>query len=348
MDPHRAEFERILDELNELTQSRGLPEKLRHDVRSYFFECEELWKCQAQQEVIRRMSPSMQGTVSLAICSAWIQNVPYFQEILRQGHALPMSAEFFVQISHALEQRIYPKGESLTEVAMYIIQKGTVTNGARVLVPGDVFGDDIILSNPENRRTLVPCAITTVSTLQMTREPLMDILDRFPKQEAIVRKYVAWLAVKRGMVRELKRFARQSGVTHTASGRKLAKLRQSKSNLSEVEGATSTSVANMHSMMQDFLEKGNGIMQSIVEIRESLHAVESTQQKLVQQVNANNIGMRATWERIQRLEASQRGVVEKLSAGAGSDSKSPKQQQKQKESFDASSSTRSVTFAADE
>merc|ERR1719174_3516917 len=77
VNPHRTAFEATMDELNAMMLDHSLPEALRRDVRHYFFECEDVWKFQRRSDLIQRMSPSLKGRVTLALCGEWIEKVEY-------------------------------------------------------------------------------------------------------------------------------------------------------------------------------------------------------------------------------------------------------------------------------
>lgn len=204
LDPHRINFENVLDELNHMMKTHGLPEALRHAVRTYFFECEELWKLQARSTVVEKMSPALQGQTTLALCRQWVDKVPYFHEILQRSEEFPSSIAFIIEVSQVLVQKIYPRREAIMEVAFYIIQKGSVASGNRILTAGDVCGEDFILINPKNRLSTIPLVITTCSMLQITPASLLDIMRRFPIQRKIIRRHLAWVATRRGLARELR------------------------------------------------------------------------------------------------------------------------------------------------
>eukprot|EP00747_Dinoflagellata_sp_TGD_P216051 gnl/TRDRNA2_/TRDRNA2_88660_c0_seq1.p1 gnl/TRDRNA2_/TRDRNA2_88660_c0~~gnl/TRDRNA2_/TRDRNA2_88660_c0_seq1.p1 ORF type:complete len:285 (+),score=42.56 gnl/TRDRNA2_/TRDRNA2_88660_c0_seq1:20-874(+) len=82
MDPHRAHFEASVDEASAMMVDHHLPDALRHDVRNYFFECEDLWKYQERAKVIDLMSISLQGRVTLALCGEWGSKVPWVQTLV--------------------------------------------------------------------------------------------------------------------------------------------------------------------------------------------------------------------------------------------------------------------------
>jgi len=210
INPHRNHFESTMDELNAMMRDHMMPESLRQDVRNFFFECEDLWKFQRRGHLIQRMSPSLKGRVTLAFCGEWIVKVKYIRTLFEQG--VPDSTGFVVELARKLVPKIFVSGEVLLQPALYIIRKGLVARGPRVLGAGDVCGEDLLLQNPRNRIPYLLVALTTTGTLALSQSGLLDTLSRFRHQQRHVRRHTLWLGCKRGLARELRAMARASGL----------------------------------------------------------------------------------------------------------------------------------------
>lgn len=202
MNPHRMDFERTMDELNRMMHDHSMPDALRNDVRHYFYECQDLWKLQRRGDLIARMSRSLKGRVTLALNGAWIEKVVYIRGLFLKG--IPGSTAFVVEISRKMTPKIFSPGEKLESPVLYIVRKGLVAAGCKLLAVGDACGEDLLLTNPENRSPFVLVALTMSGTLALTRASLLASLEKFPLQRKEIRQYGLWLAVRRGLARELR------------------------------------------------------------------------------------------------------------------------------------------------
>eukprot|EP00747_Dinoflagellata_sp_TGD_P109706 gnl/TRDRNA2_/TRDRNA2_170766_c0_seq2.p1 gnl/TRDRNA2_/TRDRNA2_170766_c0~~gnl/TRDRNA2_/TRDRNA2_170766_c0_seq2.p1 ORF type:complete len:689 (-),score=123.37 gnl/TRDRNA2_/TRDRNA2_170766_c0_seq2:81-2147(-) len=207
MNPHRSEFERTLDQLNGMMTDHDLPDELKKVVRNYFKACEDLWKQQKRTKLLNRMSLSLQGRVSLALATNWIDKVPYFRVIFEQN--VPNSTLFITDISKAFVPMVFPNGETLSCIALYLVRKGALTWGGQIKIAGDVCGEDMLLDNVSNRMA-APLALSMTSTLALKRTDFDEVLLKFPEHAKVVRKYVVWLVVRQGMLNMMKRRKRSA------------------------------------------------------------------------------------------------------------------------------------------
>lgn len=278
MDKQRQKFEYTMDELNRIAQCYGLPDALRHDIRTYFFECEELWRFQSRQNVIERMSPTLQGRTALALNRVWLECVPCFQLILKEAHQMPDAMFFFVSVSKCLIQKIYPKGEALADMCLHVVQKGCLSAGIVTIVPGQIWGEDTLCMNPENRGKLQPICLTTSSMLSIEVRKLHEILEMHPRAKSIVRIRALWIACKRGLGRELRnyyaRYKWNKSALHAMSSN-LEQICQGESRLGETH--LSVMVNEIGNRMQSIEDQ---LKQSEKSTAERLTAIENMLQRL--------------------------------------------------------------------
>merc|ERR1711920_484455 len=105
--------------------------------------------------------------------------------------------------------KVYSNGETLYQPVLYIIKKGLVAQGNRIFSVGDVTGEDLLLYNRKNRSPFIAIALTTAGTLALSQSSLQEVLLRYPAQRKVVRSFVIWQAVKRGLLRELRAMAQR-------------------------------------------------------------------------------------------------------------------------------------------
>lgn len=216
MDPHRIQFESMMDELWYMTSDHSIPGPLLYDVQQYFSECEDIWKlARRRSDLMSRMSPNLRGRMSLALCAEWIGKISYIREMFLLG--IPATTGFLADIACKLEAKVFSPGEKL-ENALYIVRKGLIGQGCRVYGVGDVCGEDFMVQNPQNRINFVPLALTMVGTLTLSCQDFDETLRRFPEHAKVVRYHMNWLAVKYGIGRILRSMSSKDPSTPKSPG----------------------------------------------------------------------------------------------------------------------------------
>lgn len=163
------------------------------------------------------------------MCRKWIERVSFLHDVIHgRGKAIPTTTALIVEISKHLTEKIYSKRESVDIETLHIVRKGALTIGFKILFAGDISGADVILHNPENRSSALPVALVVSCTIQIHRETLLAILDRFPEQSKIVREHMVYTAVKRGLTRELRRAATKKSVSFDSKISELSLVKASK------------------------------------------------------------------------------------------------------------------------
>ncbi|CAE7702799.1 unnamed protein product, partial [Symbiodinium sp. CCMP2456] len=98
-----------------------------------------LCRLHEQKAIIAQMSPMLQGEVSEQLVDEWIHKVPYVKA---------MAADALAQVARKLKPLLFAPTEAISgERCLYIIRRGVCMRGGRILVTGDVWGKDMILSN---------------------------------------------------------------------------------------------------------------------------------------------------------------------------------------------------------
>ena len=92
---------------------------------------------------------------------------------------------------------------------LYILSKGLVALDRRVGYNGTVWGEDFVLSDKSLIRPVSGYALTYIEVLFLTRDALMDVIEKrkssCPHLARIVRQYCVRVAVFRGILAEAKR-----------------------------------------------------------------------------------------------------------------------------------------------
>ena len=114
-----------------------------------------------------------------------------------------------VQVALKTDPRVFAPSEVPEIEKLYIIHKGCVLFGGRVLTSGKLWGEDIILCNPLNYTTKVARCMTYVEAYCITRSTLMNIIEDFPIAQKVVKRSALKVAFRWCMTRireEAKRF----------------------------------------------------------------------------------------------------------------------------------------------
>ena len=189
-DPHGAEFRRNMDDLNSFMSNKQLPTEMRQRLREYFHQTKHLQQAIAQTHLYRLMSPSLQGEVAYAANKKWLERIPFLSEC---------SPEFKVELSMALSAKVFAAGETCPVGNLYVINRGIALYGARVLTAGKVWGDDVILMNPDLRSPFKARAMNYLETFTIDRHSLFKIADTFPRSRKVMRRCALIMALRRRM-----------------------------------------------------------------------------------------------------------------------------------------------------
>ena len=84
---------------------------------------------------------------------------------------------------------------------MYVINRGIVVHGSRLLTRLMSWGDDVILSDERYFLPFNARAITYVDTSTLSRSDLLDIIKDYPTSAKTLRRATIHLALRRAVVR---------------------------------------------------------------------------------------------------------------------------------------------------
>jgi len=188
--PHDVAFKRTMDDLNWLLKDSQMPEPLRMKLRRYFIESRSLCRLHEQKAIIAQMSPMLQGEVSEQLVDEWIHKVPYVKA---------MSADALAQVARKLKPMLFAPTEAISgERSLYIIRRGVCMRGGRILVTGDVWGKDMILSNELLRDNSQARSLSYLEVLVLRH---LDLRDSVATHEgtAVLRSWQRWLGLSRGI-----------------------------------------------------------------------------------------------------------------------------------------------------
>jgi|EP00966_Prymnesium_polylepis_P088324 hypothetical protein len=184
LDPNGVLFHTTMDQLNEFMRERSLPKDMRLRLREYFQFARQVHQVSDDSELLRKMSPLLQGTVALASNKRWLDRVWYFASLGQTREEL----EYIAAISRHLQIKAYTVHERLPVGQLYVLRRGLAVKLWRFMGAGKVWGEDMILDSPNLIDHAQAVAITFVEVFTLSREDLDDQMELFPScGEKVVR-----------------------------------------------------------------------------------------------------------------------------------------------------------------
>eukprot|EP00437_Effrenium_voratum_P004244 CAMPEP_0181427966 /NCGR_PEP_ID=MMETSP1110-20121109/16438_1 /TAXON_ID=174948 /ORGANISM="Symbiodinium sp., Strain CCMP421" /LENGTH=582 /DNA_ID=CAMNT_0023551183 /DNA_START=55 /DNA_END=1803 /DNA_ORIENTATION=+ len=191
--PHDVAFKRTMDDLNWLLKDRQMPMPIRTKLRRYFYESRSLTRLHEQKQIIAQMSPMLQGEVSTQLLGNWIEKVGYLNNL---------DCEVLVQVARKLKAQLFAPKEAIdNDRALFVVRRGVCMRGGRVLIAGDVWGKDMILSNPLLREAASVRCLSYLEVLTLRFADLQDCVSRSSQGRALVRWWQIRLALQHAMQR---------------------------------------------------------------------------------------------------------------------------------------------------
>ncbi|CEL92732.1 unnamed protein product [Vitrella brassicaformis CCMP3155] len=193
IDIHTHEYQRTMDDLNDMMRDRRLEPNLQVRLRTYFQNAHHLQRLISHRTLIDKMSPQLQGEVALAANKPWLQKVSWLRDCTNN--------QFVVEIAKSLQPLAYGPEEVLDMAAtLYIVQRGLAARRGKIMSVGSVWGEDLILSEWELMDRHAAIALTYVEVLFLPRDELGNILLDFPEEAARIRKFQIRLALRRTFI----------------------------------------------------------------------------------------------------------------------------------------------------
>lgn len=183
--PLETESQQILDELEVFMSNHDIPREMRVQLREYFHQRKHIRIAESAFAVTRQLSTKLQIDVVTLVFGPLLYKVPF----LRACEKMCLTT-----LALALRPMTFAPTESPPPDHFYIVKKGIVQQGARLIKSGNYFGEEVILQSPPEEIT-VQCN-TYVDAFAISREELWELLDRFPNDKRNVRKSAAWLALR--------------------------------------------------------------------------------------------------------------------------------------------------------
>jgi len=221
LNPVTKAYRVDLDHINDMAAMHNLPPQMRRQMREYLAASVHLASHAAHSRVTQKFTPTLRNEVSWRCHRRWITSIWFLRDAERAC---------LVELASVLVPAVFSSGEmTRNNESLFVLQHGMAVLRGRILKPGKVWGDDLILSNPALRRASshVRALSAYMEVLTLEREALFELLERFPATGTRVRRHAIWLALRRAFVaasQDMKMRAEADAFVHDASFRRLALL----------------------------------------------------------------------------------------------------------------------------
>lgn len=139
LDPDLTAFVKGLGDLNAFCTYHRLDSKLSIRLREYYLERKEQIRAEARDEILQKLSPMLQATISWEVHKDWLSGaMPLFQGVLNK--------KFLVRVALTMVWHVFPPKERLPAGRLYIIRKGYCIYKSQTLGPGRTWGGQEVLA----------------------------------------------------------------------------------------------------------------------------------------------------------------------------------------------------------
>lgn len=192
LNAHEIEFKRALDDLNTLIAERNVPASMTSRLRRYFHETKNLSKYDIERAVIERLSPTLQGEVCLLLYDEWLRRVCYLKSL---------DVSMISWVAKNLTITVYAPRETIfQERALYILRRGLCTRKSKMLLGGEVWGADMVISSDHLRDTANTVSLSYSEVCMLAHCDVIPVLEAMPETRSRLHWSRIRIAVHRGVV----------------------------------------------------------------------------------------------------------------------------------------------------
>jgi len=179
MEAGVRKYQELMDQLNQFLEENQVDTSLRVQARAYFRTRHQAGNLVDWRELLAEMSPDLREQIASQSHENWAGASPYFWNC----------PDDFVGKAAALFKEVtFPKGEKILEIGqnvneIYIIKKGMIACGGKILSKGCLFGEDVVLDgirSGDQRSPHVAMAFTFVQLQSLDSCELLELLREFP------------------------------------------------------------------------------------------------------------------------------------------------------------------------
>jgi len=188
-----ADHYQTMDKLFELAKQYKFGSDLRVRLSQYLTQSRSISRSNYVRE---QVFPFMSQELAVQLCQVmhghWFDKIWWLKSVGR--------SQFMVQLTLAFDPMLYaPKEYIKTTERMYVIQRGLCIHGATIMSKDQCFGMDMLLTQEHLRINLTTLAISYLHVMYLTRGALQRTLERFPREQSLVKRSYRTLCLFRGL-----------------------------------------------------------------------------------------------------------------------------------------------------
>ena len=190
-NPAQTQFLQRLDDINTFAKVHNLPKELTRRMREYMHEQSgvqlRLWAAKA----IPTLSTKLQTEVLLHVHRPWLDAIWFIRDL---------EVRCKVMLATEMESLVLTPAEVAPRRKLYVIGRGLVMYGMKVLHRGAAWGEDVILYDERYFSPHVARAMTYTEVTAITRATMLSIVRSFPFSYKQMRRAAILLALRRHMI----------------------------------------------------------------------------------------------------------------------------------------------------
>ena len=189
LNPAKAEFQRTMDDLNRFMARRGIDDDMQERFRAYFINARSAVHESTAQHLMERMSPAL-AAECVAASHPHLRHKVFFLKNCSRSFMVSVVAKFRTET-------FGPSESTMRTQTMMVLQRGVLSLGGRLMLPGSVWGEDMVLTAAWLRRRTRLFTLTFVELSSLTSASLQECLEQHPRESPNIRRTVLPFMLKR-------------------------------------------------------------------------------------------------------------------------------------------------------
>jgi len=221
LDRHHIYYRQTMDDLNLIIAEKGMSPGLRHKLREFFMNTQDMSQREMWQDIVKRMSPQLQREVARETNKHLVLKIAFLSRL-----DWDMATEVCMQLSQLVFSREDTFGEAYT---LYGVSLGTVqrreifggsdsrkgpTGGWTVILgKGGHWGEEhLLLTNPDLLSDNRARCVTFCEVMALSQEDFANIAEDYPDCHAMLRRYYVRCAVFYGFLMQADQLLSKRGL----------------------------------------------------------------------------------------------------------------------------------------
>ena len=202
-NPAMVAFHQNIDGLNLFIKMNTLPKGMAKRMRLYMHQQRGSMLRENAKQTLPQLSAALQVEAVMHVHKYWLDAIWFIRDL---------DAPVKVRCAMAMAPKILAPSELAPNRHLYVVMRGSVMYGKRMLTRGLAWGDDIILSDPNYFLPFLARALYYTDVTFISRETLYEHVDLYPRSRAKLRRWTIHLAIRRHLIFE----ARQAKAAHNS------------------------------------------------------------------------------------------------------------------------------------